>query len=140
MSNINMSALITAKEKQDATRLNALTQLAALRWQYETAGLTLPDGRHVQTGRDNQAQIANTVAGIQAGLIADLIPWKTPHGWIELTPAELLELAVQVSHHVQKCFAAERMVSMELSASDAPAQVDLAARFQASLMSMAEVS
>lgn len=140
MSNIDFTALITAEDKRGIDRDNALRRLAALRWQYEAAGLVLPDGRHIETGRDSQSQIANTVAGIQAGMISGPIPWKTPQGWIEFTPAELLELAVQVSHHVQKCFAAERMVSMELSASDAPEQVDLAARFQASLMSMAKVS
>ena len=133
MSNIDLSALITAETKLETLRADALAQLAEMRWTLETAGLDLADGRSVATSRDSQSQIANAATGVRAGLITDPMPWKTPQGWTEFTPQALLDMATQVSAHVRACFAAERAVSAELETSQNPAALDLEAAFAKAL-------
>jgi hypothetical protein len=133
MSNIDLSALITAESKIETHRAAALAALAELRWMHETAGLELSDGRHVATTRVSQSQIASAATGVQAGLITDPVPWKTPQGWTEFSPAALLDMAAQVSAHVRRCFAAERVVSAQLETAADPQALDLQAAYDAAL-------
>jgi hypothetical protein len=133
MSNIDLSALITTDMKRERIRLDASAKLAELRWCYETAGVTLADGRQVATTRVSQSQIANAATGVQAGLITQPLPWKTPEGWTEFTPEALLDMASQVSAHVRACFVAERMVSAQLETATDPTAVDLETAFAAAL-------
>ena len=133
MSNIDLSALITVAAKQETSRSEALNRLAQLRWEHETAGITLPDGSLFQTTRDGQSQIASAAAGVRAQMITDPIPWKTTLGWAEFSPDAVLELAAQVHRHVQACFAAERAVSEQLAASETPGALDLITAFAQAL-------
>ncbi|MBA84749.1 DUF4376 domain-containing protein [Thalassobius sp. S69A] len=133
MSQIDLSALITATQKQESNRLSARDALAQLRWQHETAGLILADGQHIATTRESQSQIANAAMGVQAGLITDPMPWKTLQGWTEFSPVSLLDMATQVSAHVRACFAAERAISAQLEISEDPAALDLQAAFAQAL-------
>lgn len=136
MSNIDLSALITAETKIEGARAQALAALAELRWRHETAGLELADGRHVATTRISQSQIASAATGVQAGLITDPMPWKTPLGWTEFTPAELLDMAAQVSAHVRRCFMAERVVSAQLDTAPDPQALELQTAYGAALASL----
>ena len=133
MSNIDLSSLITAQSKAEAARVTAQETLANLRWHHETGGLVLKDGRHVATSRDSQAQIANAAAGVRAGLITAPLSWKTRQGWTDFTPDALLDMAAQVSAHVQACFAAERTVDQAIAVAPDPAALDLEAAFAAAL-------
>lgn len=133
MSQIDLSALITATQKQENKRMSALEALAQFRWHHETAGITLADGRALASTRDSQAQIASAAAGVRAGLIDAALPWKTPQGWTELTPEALLEADILIRHHVQACFAAERDVAGQIAASDDPAALDWQAAFLAQI-------
>lgn len=129
MSNVDLSALITAETKAETQRAAALTALANLRWKHEVAGLELTDGHRVATTRDSQSQIINAAAGVRAGLIVDPLPWKTLQGWAEFTPEAVLEMADQVSAHVRTCFAAERLVTDQIEAAANPGALDIPAAF-----------
>ena len=133
MSNVDLSALITADAKLTAAREKTRAKLATLRWEHETAGLVMSDGTHIASTRDSQAQIASAAAGVRAGLIDAALPWKTPQGWTELTPEALLEADTALRRHVQACFAAERAVAGQIAASDDPAALDLQAAFLAQI-------
>lgn len=133
MSNIDFSALITAENKQETARAQAQERLATLRWTHETGGLTLADGSVMGTSRDAQSQIANAAQAVQAGLITAPMPWKTAQGWVDLSPAAVLDMAAQVQQHVQACFTAERLVSEQINASDMPGALDLDAAFAQAL-------
>ena len=133
MSNIDLTALITAQTKRETQRARTLENLATLRWQHETAGLTLSDGRHVATTRDSQSQIANAATGVRAGLISEPMPWKTLQGWTEFTPEALLTMASEVSTHVRACFLAERKVADRLETMEDPANLDLTTAFPEAL-------
>lgn len=133
MSNIDFSALITAEDKLAAARSAALDRLAQIRWTHETIGIVLEDGRHVDTSRDSQAQIANAAAGVRAGLITAPLPWKTLQGWTELPPEAVLNMAAQVNAHVQACFAAERAVDQMIQQATPLGNLDLEGEFSAAL-------
>ena len=102
--------------------------LSDLRWQRETGGLTLPDGTIVSTTRESQSLIIGTVLGIQTGLITGPVPWKANSGWVDMNGPEIIALGAAVAQHVQRCFAAERAVSVAL---DLDPLLDLAAAFDA---------
>lgn len=133
MSQIDISALITATQKQENKRISAREALAQLRWNHETSGLVMGEGQHIATTRDSQAQIASAAAGVRAGLIDAPLLWKTLQGWTELTPEALLEADILIRRHVQACFAAEYAVAGQIAASDNPAALDLQAAFLAQI-------
>lgn len=110
MSNVDLTQLITADDKSAEARAKAYADLADLRWQRETGGVTLPVGLHIITTRESQAQIAGVMQSIAAGLIAEPIDWKLASGWVEISAAQMTEIAQAVADHVKRCFAAERSV------------------------------
>jgi hypothetical protein len=134
MPNIDPAQMITRQDKETAARQARFEALARLRWQYETGGLALPDGAHVATTRESQAQIASTVQALQAGLIAGPVAWKFLNGWQDLTPEAFGALAQAVSDHVTRCFAAERQVCDRMQAlSGSLSDLDVGAAFMAAL-------
>ena len=130
--------LITAEEKSTAARAARHADLAELRWQQKTGGLTLPDGRSVMTTRESQAQIAGVVQSINAGLISEPIDWKLASGWAELSAQDVQDLARAVTTYVKTCFATERREADWLAAQlgDVSA-ADLRAAFQTALSELA---
>lgn len=135
MSNIDLSQMRTAADKQAARRADAMARLAELRWQHETGGLTLPDGTHVATTRQSQAQIASVMQSLEAGLITAPVDWKTASGWVQLSAAQISALAAAVALHVKACFAAERSVAEQLETLPGDlSDVDLPAAFVQALI------
>ena len=138
MSNIDLTQLVTAADKSAAARAARQADLAELRWQHETGGLTLPDGRTVMTTRESQAQIAGVVQSINAGLISEPIDWKLASGWAALSAQDVQELARADTTHVKTCFAAERQVAEWLAAQPGDVSAaDLRTAFQTALSDLA---
>ncbi|WP_422099084.1 DUF4376 domain-containing protein [Variovorax sp.] len=91
----------------DDHRQALLAAVAARRWQCESAGLTLPDGLRVATGREDRANLRYLIAdAAEAGL--DSVDFKSAGGWARLTLKQLQAAAAAIQQHVQACFSAER--------------------------------
>jgi len=93
------------------TRLN---ELAALRYQHETAGITL-NGMTIETDRQSQALITGAWSFSQLNPAA-LIDWKGVTGWVQIDAAAISAIAGAVATHVQACFSNERVLSEAIAA------------------------
>lgn len=89
-----------------AQRLN---ELAALRYQHETAGITL-NGTVIETDRESQALITGAYSYSLLNPSV-LIDWKAESGWIQIDAATIAGIAGAVASHVQACFSNERTLS-----------------------------
>lgn len=79
-----------------------LAELAALRYQRETAGIN-----GFRTDRESQGLL--TGAALAATLDANYtVDWKADTGWVTLNATQLLGAAQIVRAHVQACFSNER--------------------------------
>ena len=86
-----------------------LSDLAALRYQHETAGITL-SGMQIETDRQSQALITGAWSFAQLNPSV-LIDWKGVNGWIQIDAATVNVIAGAVATHVQSCFSNERALS-----------------------------
>lgn len=82
-----------------------LAQLAALRFEKETAGITVA-GTEIKTDRESQAALAATYVSMKNGLL-QTVRWKGRGRWVTMTPAQIEPTARAVAEHVQACFARE---------------------------------
>jgi hypothetical protein len=91
-----------------------LSELAALRYQHETAGITM-NGMTIETDRESQALITGAWA---AAVInpSVLIDWKGVNGWVQINSTTILLIALDVANHVQACFSTERLHSEAIAA------------------------
>lgn len=116
----------------DAVKEALVASLADHRWQRETGGLDLPTGQTIGTSREAQAQISNALMSLQGGLIAS-VDWKSGGAWVALTLEQFAPMAAAVANHVQRCFAAEKVVSdlIELAETvEELAAIDIKAEFE----------
>lgn len=86
-------------------------KLAAHRYQIETSGITIGE-IPVLTDRDSQSMISKAWAGNQ--ISPKDRRFKTPEGFVTLTPEFLETIAVAVDNHVQKCFDTEDDVLVKM--------------------------
>lgn len=133
MSNINFSQVITAAEKAEVAKARLVEDLAQARWKAETGGLVLPDGSPVRTDRGTRAALTEAVNALQAGLMAEPIPWKMAGGWVDLSKPAFEGITTAVAAHVQACFAAERSVQALIDAVEDLATFDVSAAFSAAI-------
>jgi len=89
-------------------------RIAEKRWKVETGGMTLPDGIKVDTAREDQAAIANTLAvwpftGLQQ------ISFKAASGFVILTETELQGIAGAIGLFKQACYEAERLHCLQIA-------------------------
>lgn len=91
-----------------------LAQLAALRYEKETAGITIA-GATIKTDRESQATVASAYTSMKNGLLAQ-VDWKAANGWVTITLAQLEPIAQAVAAHVQACFSRERELTNTLQA------------------------
>ncbi len=84
-----------------------IDELANLRYQHETAGITL-SGMAIETDRQSQALITGAWSFSQLNP-AVLIDWKGVNGWIQIDAATITAIAGAVADHVQACFSASRL-------------------------------
>jgi hypothetical protein len=86
-----------------------LSEIAEARWKNETGGLTV-QGMTIDTSRESQALI--TGAALQATLDPTYTcHWKTAGGFVNLTAANVLAVAVAARQHVQGYFDREAELS-----------------------------
>lgn len=135
MSNIDFAQTVTAEEKAAAVRAALFADLAEVRWQRETGGVTLPDGTGLPSDEGTARKLTSAVTSLQNGMIAEPVSWKFPDGWQDLTQVQIEAAAAAVAQHVQACFEAERTVSGQIEAlTDAEAaEFDVQAEFDSAL-------
>lgn len=87
--------------------------IASTRYEHEVSGISL-NGMAIDTGRDSQGLI--TGAALQAMLSPGYtLRWKTRAGFVDLTSAQIIEVASAVRAHVQACFDREADLLAALS-------------------------
>lgn len=98
----------------ETVKQQKLSALAALRYQHETAGITL-NGMTIETDRQSQALITGAWSFSQLNP-AVLIDWKAESGWIQIDAATISAIAGAVATHVQACFSNERIHAEAIAA------------------------
>lgn len=96
-------------------------ELASIRYQHETAGITL-NGATIETDRESQALITGAWSFSQLNPNV-LIDWKAESGWIQIDAATIAGIAGAVACHVQDCFSNERVLSEAITAAETVADV-----------------
>ncbi|MDY0191023.1 MAG: DUF4376 domain-containing protein [Desulfuromonas sp.] len=93
------SEMASRKVKADK---QSLAQIAAKRWQVETAGFEL-NGSQVSTDRTAVAMV--TGAALAASLDPEYsVRWKSANGFVTLNAEQILAMAQAIRSHVQSCF------------------------------------
>jgi hypothetical protein len=117
----------------EIARTRALTALANTRWQRETGGIEV-GGMAVRTDDKTQGRLTAAQSAFDKGLITS-VDWKLgDQAWVTLAEAQLDQIVAAVTAHVAACFAAEKVVSDQITAApdvDALAAIDLTAAFEA---------
>jgi hypothetical protein len=109
-------AITTAAEKNAASRVALLEDLARIRWENEVGGVTLPDGTTLPTDQQTRVSLTGAVNSLANGMMTAPVAWKFPGGWADLTQAQIEAAAAAVVTHVQACFSAERAVQTQVEA------------------------
>lgn len=91
-----------------------LAELAARRFQIETAGIDLA-GSVVRTDEASQAKINGAYAMVQRDP-QKIIDFKAANGWAQLDAATMTAIAAAVGDHVQACYSAEKTHSVAMAA------------------------
>jgi hypothetical protein len=120
LSAAEAAALVPTSPTADDLRTHA----AARRYAVETGGLVVGDAT-IDTSRSSQSMIAGAVGYMQASGAAS-VEFKAASGWTTLSADEILNIALAVAAHVQRCFAAERAVDEAIAAGSVTtyAQID----------------
>lgn len=99
-----------------------IARIAEWRYGMETAGLYVGDFM-INTERDSQAIIGNTLLSMREGLI-ESVNWKMKNGeFVTLGLAEMAAIAGAVAKHVQACFSTEAMLIAQVEAAQTIAEV-----------------
>ncbi len=102
----------------EAARERKRSEIAAARWEAETAGI---DG--IRTDRESQSLI--TGAALKAMQdSAYSCRWKTESGFVELTSLQISAVADAVRTHVQACFDREAELVALIEAATSPEELD----------------
>lgn len=100
---------LRSEEKLPQLKALLLKRLANVRYEHETAGVNV-GGALVKTDRESQA----TITGAYARALSDpsvTVAWKTGNGFVTLDSAAILLFGTAVFHHVQGCFAREKVLA-----------------------------
>jgi len=114
----------------------ALTRLATLRYQAETAGITTANGAVLATTRAHQAQLTSVYTTLKEGFVTEL-DFKGPAGFQKVTLATLKPLVESVARHVHKTFTAESVVTAQINTAatvEALAAIEIASAFTAAMV------
>jgi hypothetical protein len=112
-----LEAAIAARVKPDK-----LAELAAVRWQKETGGMTF-GGMAVSTDPVSQTKILGALVGAQIDPNA-VIKWKMADGtFVPLNAQAITAVAMAVRAHVQACFDREAVLKEEVEAATTAEEV-----------------
>ncbi|CAK0753422.1 hypothetical protein CCP4SC76_2460005 [Gammaproteobacteria bacterium] len=112
-----------APQDPNQLRQSRKIDLAAIRFEYETSGITL-DGNQIATDRQSQALIngAYSYSLIDPNLSID---WKANNGaWVALGASEVAGIALSVANHVQQCFSREKALCAALDAANSIEEIN----------------
>jgi hypothetical protein len=76
---------------------------AGKRWAKETGGAVW-NGHAIHTDRESQAKIIAAYVAAKDGVRTDPSGWKTPEGFLSVTNAQAIEMALTVQAHIQTCY------------------------------------
>ena len=95
-------------------RDNKIADLAAYRYDRETAGITV-NGARIKTDRESQAMItgAKSYSDLNETVAID---WKGDGGWVTINRPVILAIAQAVAAHVQACFSQEKVHAEAITA------------------------
>lgn len=100
-------------------KLDRLAELAALRWQKETSGITFAEAPFA-TDATSQTKYLSAALAAQMDPALSLM-WKAKDGrFVRLGAAEIAQLAAAVRAHVQACFDREAELRAAIEAADTP--------------------
>ncbi|AHD02956.1 DUF4376 domain-containing protein [Leisingera methylohalidivorans] len=116
MSNIDFSQQISPEAKAAKARVALFADLARIRWEAETGGVTLQDGTALPSDEVSARKLTSAVTSLQNSMVSEPVAWKFPGGWQDLTQAQIEAAAAAVAQHVQACFSAERTVHQQIDA------------------------
>jgi hypothetical protein len=87
---------------------------ALVRWQTETGGMITSHGFGVLTDRESQGMINGAYAFLMNNPDRTVQWKKSATEFVELHKNQMEALAIEVAEHIQRCFAAERIVIEEI--------------------------
>ncbi len=99
------------ERKKDAKKAAA----TAKRWEYETGGISLPDGTRILTAVEDQNRIATAIQGMRDKGLTE-VDFKAATGWVTLGLEQLVVIAGLITAHVQACFSRERALHEAIDA------------------------
>lgn len=82
-------------------------ELAAKRWEKQSAGFILSDGTQIPTSPDDFSRIL----AVQQSMSADKVLLKLPTGWAEYEQERLREIIVLAGGYIESCYAYERRLA-----------------------------
>jgi len=106
----------------DTIKINLKAQIAQLRWEKETAGITL-NGMPIATDRESQALLTGAFCrALQDPAIT--INWKGANGeFIQLGKDDINTISAAVGKYVEDCFNAEMLHNQTVDALTSPADL-----------------
>lgn len=110
----------------DEVKTAKLADLAHYRWLMETGGIEF-NGTKIKTDEPSQAKVQGALTHLTRNP-DETIKWKGENGWVSLNKTAIGAIADLVAAHVQKCYALEQSLAMQLGAlstSDALYQFDI---------------
>ncbi|WP_162488221.1 DUF4376 domain-containing protein [Azospirillum lipoferum] len=91
--------------------------LAALRWERECSGITMPDGSFIATD-DRSKTLLNGKYRTAEKYPERLHRWKGPEGEVTLTSGQVIAIGDAVSDYVQACFDRELDLIADIDAAE----------------------
>lgn len=112
---VDITLTMTTEELESfnlSLKQKKLEQLAALRFEKETAGIEV-NGMSIKTDRESQALING--AYVSTIINTDFtVDWKCGNGWITLDATQIAGIATLVAQHVQSCFTREKELTEDI--------------------------
>jgi hypothetical protein len=106
----------------EAIKTETAEMLAAIRYEKETAGITV-NGIHLLT--DDRSKSLLVGKALKASIDpATTCNWKTPAGWVTLNAEQLISLATTLDAYVQACFDREGEIAAQIDAATTVAEIE----------------
>jgi hypothetical protein len=136
---VNFSQDLTAQQETDldtiisnhpSLKWELTLFLDNYRWQRETGGV-MSNGYGIDTTDRSKALINGAYNIIKdANTPTATMDFKTAQGWQNLTHATVESIALDVGHHVEKCFSAEKHVTDLIWAGTVTTSADVVTEFE----------
>lgn len=109
------------------TKAQLSAYAASKRYDVETGGVTI-SAMPIATDRQSQAMISGAYSLAQRDAALS-VQFKTASGFVSLTAAQVIEIAVAVATHVQACFSKEAEVGASIAGGQVTSLAEIDAAF-----------